>query len=84
MYGGEEVALSIPDHLPNSPLCLRHPKYRSGGAGGRMGECPFHGGGGNGAGQMGGGLVRGKGGVKSGGLGGGQTSRGEGEGEVWW
>ena len=35
----EELAVSVPEHFPNSPLCPRHPKHRSGG----MGECPYHG-----------------------------------------
>ena len=35
----EELAVSVPEHLPNSPLCPRHPKHKSGG----RGECPFHG-----------------------------------------
>ena len=35
----EELAVSVPEHLPNSPLCPRHPKHKSG----RRGECPFHG-----------------------------------------
>ena len=36
----EQLAVSVPEHLPNSPLCPRHPKHKSGG----MGECPYHGG----------------------------------------
>ena len=35
----EELAVSVPEHLPNSPLCPRHPKHKSWG----RGECPFHG-----------------------------------------
>ena len=35
----EELAVSVPEHLPNSPLCPRHPKHKFGG----RGECPFHG-----------------------------------------
>lgn len=35
----EEFVMSIPDHLPNSPLCPRHPKHKSGGTG----TCVFHG-----------------------------------------
>lgn len=35
----EQLALSVPEHLPNSPLCPRHPKHASGGTG----ECPYHG-----------------------------------------
>ena len=35
----EALAVSVPEHLPNSPLCPRHPKHKSGG----RGECPFHG-----------------------------------------
>lgn len=35
----EEFAASVPDHLPNSPLCPRHPKHKSGGTG----TCTFHG-----------------------------------------
>ena len=35
----EQLAASVPEHLPNSPLCPRHPKHRSGGTG----ECPYHG-----------------------------------------
>ena len=30
---------NIPEHLPTSPLCPRHPKHRSGGTG----ICPYHG-----------------------------------------
>ena len=32
----EQLAASVPEHLPNSPLCPRHPKHKSGGTG----ECP--------------------------------------------
>lgn len=64
MHSREELALTIPEHLPNSPLCPRHPKYRAGGRGG--GECPFHG-------RGNGGLVRGKGGLSP------RMSPGEGE-----
>lgn len=35
----QQLAVSVPEHLPNSPLCPRHPKHKSGGAG----ECPYHG-----------------------------------------
>lgn len=35
----EQLALGVPEHLPNSPLCPRHPKHKSGGTG----ECPYHG-----------------------------------------
>lgn len=35
----EEFVASVPDHLPNSPLCPRHPKNKSGG----KGTCPYHG-----------------------------------------
>ncbi|CAD6585648.1 MAG: accessory factor associated with RNA polymerase II [Alectoria sarmentosa] len=35
----EQLALSVPEHLPNSPLCPKHPKHKSGGTG----ECPYHG-----------------------------------------
>ena len=35
----EQFALQVPDHLPNSPLCPRHPKHKSGGTG----VCPMHG-----------------------------------------
>ena len=35
----EELAMSVPEHLPNSPLCPRHPKHKLEG----RGECPFHG-----------------------------------------
>lgn len=31
--------LSLPEHLPNSPLCPKNPKHKSGGTG----ICPFHG-----------------------------------------
>ena len=36
---GGEVDYDIPDHLPSSPLCPRHPKHKSGG----KGTCPMHG-----------------------------------------
>ena len=35
-----ETDYSIPEHLPTSPLCPRHPKHRSGG----KGVCVYHGG----------------------------------------
>ena len=35
----EEFVASVPEHLPNSPLCPRHPKHRSRG----RGVCPYHG-----------------------------------------
>ena len=35
----EQFALQVPDHLPNSPLCPKHPKHKSGGTG----VCPLHG-----------------------------------------
>lgn len=35
----DEIEVSIPEHYPNSPLCPRNPKHRSGG----MGTCPYHG-----------------------------------------
>ena len=35
----EEFAASVPEHLPNSPLCPRHPTHRSRG----KGVCPYHG-----------------------------------------
>ena len=35
----EEFVLSVPEHLPNSPLCPRHPKNESGG----KGVCVYHG-----------------------------------------
>ena len=35
----EQLADAVPEHLPNSPLCPRHPKHKSGG----VGECPYHG-----------------------------------------
>lgn len=35
----EQLAVSVPEHLPNSPLCPRHPKHTSGGTG----ECSYHG-----------------------------------------
>ena len=35
----EEYVASVPEHLPNSPLCPRHPKHRSRG----KGVCPYHG-----------------------------------------
>ena len=38
-HSPEEFAASVPEHLPNSPLCPRHPKHRSGG----KGVCPYHG-----------------------------------------
>ncbi|MCJ1334149.1 accessory factor associated with RNA polymerase II [Thelotrema lepadinum] len=41
--GGEEDAekkyANIPEHLPNSPLCPKHPRHRSKGTG----VCPYHG-----------------------------------------
>lgn len=65
-----DFALTIPEHLPNSPLCPRHPKYRASGGGGGAGrgggECPFHG-----RNQVGGGLSA-------------RTSPGEAVGEHWW
>lgn len=33
-----EFVLSLPEHLPNSPLCPMHPKHRSGG----KGVCVYH------------------------------------------
>ncbi|MCJ1277759.1 accessory factor associated with RNA polymerase II [Puttea exsequens] len=35
----QEYVASVPDHLPNSPLCPRHPRHKSGGTG----DCPIHG-----------------------------------------
>jgi len=35
----EDFLVSIPEHLPNSPLCPRNPKHNSGGTG----TCPYHG-----------------------------------------
>ena len=35
----EEFVASVPEHLPNSPLCPRHAKHRSRG----KGVCPYHG-----------------------------------------
>lgn len=35
----EQLATNVPEHLPNSPLCPRHAKHKSGGTG----ECPYHG-----------------------------------------
>ena len=35
----EEYVASVPDHLPSSPLCPKHPKHKSRGAG----TCPYHG-----------------------------------------
>ena len=35
----EQLAVSVPEHLPNSPLCPRHPRHPSGGTG----DCPYHG-----------------------------------------
>lgn len=35
----EHFVSSVPDHLPNSPLCPRHPKHKSGG----KGICASHG-----------------------------------------
>ena len=35
----EEFVLSVPEHLPNSPVCPKHPKHKSGG----MGVCVYHG-----------------------------------------
>lgn len=35
----EQLEATVPEHFPNSPLCPRHPKHRSGGTG----ECPYHG-----------------------------------------
>ena len=35
----EESDHNIPEHLPNSPLCPRNPKHKSGGTG----TCPYHG-----------------------------------------
>ena len=36
---GEEYMESVPEHLPNSPLCPKHPKHKSRG----KGVCPYHG-----------------------------------------
>lgn len=38
-FADEGPFLDIPDHLPTSPLCPRHPKHKSGG----KGVCPMHG-----------------------------------------
>ena len=35
----EEFVLSVPEHLPSSPMCPRHPKHKSKG----KGVCVFHG-----------------------------------------
>ena len=35
----EEFVASVPEHLPSSPLCPRHPNHRSRG----KGVCPYHG-----------------------------------------
>lgn len=35
----EELQISVPEHLPNSPLCPKHPKHKSRGTG----TCPYHG-----------------------------------------
>ena len=35
----DEFELNVPEHLPNSPLCPRHPKHSSGG----KGVCVYHG-----------------------------------------
>ncbi|KAL9104393.1 MAG: hypothetical protein Q9163_000651 [Psora crenata] len=35
----EQLVLDVPDHLPNSPLCPKHPKHRSG----DLRICPMHG-----------------------------------------
>ena len=35
----EHFVLQVPDHLPNSPLCPKHPRHKSGGTG----ICPVHG-----------------------------------------
>lgn len=35
----EEPGSNVPEHFPNSPLCPRHPKHKSGGTG----TCPYHG-----------------------------------------
>lgn len=35
----EQLADSVPEHFPTSPLCPRNPKHKSGGTG----ECPYHG-----------------------------------------
>ena len=34
-----QPAVDVPDHLPSSPLCPRHPRHKSGGTG----VCPVHG-----------------------------------------
>ena len=36
---GEEYMGSVPEHLPNSPLCPKHPEHKSRG----KGVCPYHG-----------------------------------------
>lgn len=38
-HSGTQFTLDIPEHLPNSPLCPRHPKNKSGG----KGACVYHG-----------------------------------------
>ena len=35
----DKSVASVPEHLPNSPLCPRHPSHRSKG----KGVCPYHG-----------------------------------------
>ncbi|MCJ1297859.1 accessory factor associated with RNA polymerase II [Hypocenomyce scalaris] len=35
----DQFQLQVPEHLPNSPLCPRHPKHKSGGTG----ICVYHG-----------------------------------------
>ena len=35
----EQFVSSVPEHLPNSPLCPRHPRHKSGG----RGKCIYHG-----------------------------------------
>ena len=35
----EQLADSVPEHFPTSPLCPRNPRHKSGGTG----ECPYHG-----------------------------------------
>lgn len=35
----EQFVLSVPEHLPNSPMCPKHPKNKSGG----KGVCVYHG-----------------------------------------
>jgi len=35
----DDFVLSLPEHLPNSPLCPKNPKHTSGG----FGICPYHG-----------------------------------------